>query len=58
MLIEVKKNPRVSAKEHANISVDESTIHKTLNNNGVHGRTPQKKPLLSNKNITAHLKFA
>ena len=37
MLNEVKKSPRVSAKdlqkslEHANISVDESTIHKTLN---------------------------
>ena len=64
MLNEVKKNPRVSAKdlqkslEHANISVDESTIHKTLNKNGVHGRTPRKKPLLTNKNITAHLKFA
>lgn len=45
MLNEVKKNPRVSAKdlqkslEHANISVDESTIRKTLNKNGVHGRT-------------------
>ena len=54
MLNEVKKNPRVSAKdlqkslEHANISVDESTIRKTLNKNGVHGRTPRKKPLLSN----------
>jgi predicted RNA binding protein YcfA (HicA-like mRNA interferase family) len=41
MLTEVKKNPRVSAKdlqkslEHANISVDESTMHKTLNKNGV-----------------------
>jgi transposase len=64
MLNEVKKNPRVSAKdlqkslEHANISVDESTIHKTLNKNGVHGRTPRKKPLLSKKNIAAHLKFA
>ena len=46
MLNEVKKNPRVSAKdlqkslEHANISVDESTIRKTLNKNGVHGGTP------------------
>ena len=43
ILNEVKKNPRVSAKdlqkslEHANISVDESTIRKTLNKNGVHG---------------------
>ena len=64
MLNEVKKNPRVSAKdlqtslEHANISVDESTIHKTLNNNGVHGRTPWKEPLLSKKTIAARLKFA
>ena len=64
MLNEVKKNPRVSAKdlqkslEHANISVDESTIGKTLNKIGVHGRTPWKKPLLSKKNIAAHLKFA
>ena len=54
-LNEVKKNPRVSAKdlqkslEHANISVDESTICKTQNKNGVHGRTPRKKPLLSIK---------
>ena len=35
MLNEVKKNPRMSAKDlhespgHANISVDKSTIHKT-----------------------------
>jgi hypothetical protein len=55
MLSEVKKNPRVSAKdiqkslEHANISIDESSIRKTLNKNGVHGRTPRKKPLLSPK---------
>ena len=46
MLNEVKKNPRVSAQdlqkslEHGNISVDESTIRKTLNKNGVNGRTP------------------
>jgi hypothetical protein len=63
-LNEVKKNPSVSAKdlqkslEHANISVDESTIRKTLNKNGVHGRAPLKKPLLSKKNIAARLKFA
>ena len=49
------KNPRVSAKDlqksldHANISVDESTIRKTLNKNGVYGRTPRNKPLLSKK---------
>ena len=63
MLNEVKKNPRVSAKElqksleHANISVDESTIRKTLKKNGVHGRTPRKKTLLSHKNIAARLRF-
>ena len=39
-------------------SVDKSTICKTLNKNGVHGRTSQKKPLLSQKNIAARLKFA
>jgi hypothetical protein len=60
----VKKNPRVSAKdlqkflEDANISVDESTKRKTLNKNGVQGRTPWKKPLLSKKTIAARLKFA
>ena len=65
MLNEVKKNPRVSAKdlqkslEHANISVDESTICKTIDKNGLlDGRTARKKPLLSKKNIAAHLKFA
>ena len=64
MLNEGNKNPTVSAKdlqkslEHANISVDVSMIRETLNKNGVHGRTPRKKPLLSKKNIAAHLKFA
>ena len=63
MLNEVKKNPRVSANdiqkslEHA-ISVDDSTIRKAVNKNGVHERTPQKKPLLSKNNMAAHLKFA
>uniref|UniRef100_A0AAQ6IF44 Transposase Tc1-like domain-containing protein n=1 Tax=Anabas testudineus TaxID=64144 RepID=A0AAQ6IF44_ANATE len=64
MLNEVKKNLRVSAKElqkslaHANIFVDTSTIRKTSNMNGVHGRTPRRKPLLSKENIAARLKFA
>jgi hypothetical protein len=43
--------------EYANISVDKSTIRKTLNKNGVHGTTPRKKPLLSKKNIAARLWF-
>ena len=62
MLNEVKKNPKMSdlqkSLEHANISADESTIRKTLNKHGVHGRTPWKKPLLSKINIAACLKFA
>ena len=64
MLNDVKKNPRVSAKdlqkslEDDNISVDESTVRKTLNNNGVHGKAPWKKSLLSKNNNAANLKFA
>uniref|UniRef100_A0AAR2L9Y1 Transposase Tc1-like domain-containing protein n=1 Tax=Pygocentrus nattereri TaxID=42514 RepID=A0AAR2L9Y1_PYGNA len=64
MLNEVKKNPRVSAKDlqkslaHGTFFDDKSTISKTLNKNGVHGRTPRRKPLLSKKNIDARLKFA
>uniref|UniRef100_A0AAZ3PE51 Transposase Tc1-like domain-containing protein n=1 Tax=Oncorhynchus tshawytscha TaxID=74940 RepID=A0AAZ3PE51_ONCTS len=63
MLNEVKTNSRMSAKdlrkylEDANISVDKSTINKTLNKNGVHGRRPWKMPLVSKKNIAARLKF-
>ena len=57
LLNEVKKNPRVSAKDlqkslaYANIPVSESTIRKTLNKNGFHGRIPQRKPLLSKKTL-------
>uniref|UniRef100_A0A803J9W7 Transposase Tc1-like domain-containing protein n=1 Tax=Xenopus tropicalis TaxID=8364 RepID=A0A803J9W7_XENTR len=66
MLNEMKKNPRVSAKDlqkclaSANIPVSESTIRKTLNKNGFHGRIPhrKRKPLLSKKNIMARLNFA
>lgn len=53
ILREVKKNPRVSAKDlqkslaQSNISVCTSTICKTLAKNGVHGKTPRRKPLLS-----------
>lgn len=53
ILREVKKNPRVSAKDlqkslaQSNISVHTSTICKTLAKNGVHGKTPRRKPLLS-----------
>ena len=44
--------------ELANISVHESTIRKTLNKQGIYGRTPRRKPLLTKKNIAARLKFA
>ena len=50
-------------KEHnedssVSISVHESTILKTLNKQGIYGRTPQRKPLRTKKNIAARLKFA
>ena len=57
-----KKNPRVLVKdlqkslEDANISVDEFTICKTLNKNGVHGRAPRKKPLLSKKKLKSEVR--
>lgn len=63
MVSEVRKNPRASAKDLqnslalANIAVHTSTIRKTLNKNGVHGRTPRRKPLLTKKNIAARQKF-
>lgn len=61
LLNEVKKNPSVSAKDlqkslaYANNPVSESTIHKTLNKNGFHGRIPQRKPLLSKKKTLLHV---
>ena len=65
MLNEVKKNLRVSATdlqkslEHANISVDESTIRKTLNKNGVQWEdTMEEATAVQKKTIAAHLKFA
>ena len=64
LINEVKKQPRVTAKDlkaslvQANICVHESTVRKTLNKRGFYGRTPRRKPLLTKKNIAAHLKFA
>lgn len=63
MLIEVKKNPRMSAKDlqkslaHGNIFVDKYIISKTWNKNGIHGKTPRRKPLLSKNYTAACLKF-
>lgn len=59
----VTKEPRVSSKQIkafltlANVNVHESTISRTLNNNGVHGRVTRRKPLHSKKNI-AHVQIA
>ena len=64
MLIEVKKNSRVSAKdiqkslEDTNLSVDEATIRKILNKSGDPGRPPGKEPMLSKTHIAAWLKVA
>ncbi|KAK3509610.1 hypothetical protein QTP70_006816 [Hemibagrus guttatus] len=40
------------------VSVHDSTIRKRLGKNGLHGRVPRRKPLLSKKNIKARLSFA
>uniref|UniRef100_A0A8C4SHN1 Transposase Tc1-like domain-containing protein n=1 Tax=Erpetoichthys calabaricus TaxID=27687 RepID=A0A8C4SHN1_ERPCA len=40
------------------VSVHDSTIRKRLGKNGLHGRCPRRKPLLSKKNIRARLNFA
>uniref|UniRef100_A0A8C4TBF5 Transposase n=1 Tax=Erpetoichthys calabaricus TaxID=27687 RepID=A0A8C4TBF5_ERPCA len=54
---EVTKDPRVTSKQLkasltlANVHVHESTIRRTLNNNGVHGRVARRKPLLSKKTL-------
>ena len=64
MLYEVKNNPRVLAKdlqkslEHANISVDESTIRKTLNKKCCSWEDTTEEAPAVKKNIAARLKFA
>ncbi|KAK3562775.1 hypothetical protein QTP86_007093 [Hemibagrus guttatus] len=40
------------------VSVHDSTIRKRLGKNGLRGRVPRRKPLLSKKNIKARLSFA
>ncbi len=40
------------------VSVHDSTIRKRLGKNGLHGRVPRRKLLLSKKNIKSHLSFA
>uniref|UniRef100_A0A8C6VYB8 Transposase Tc1-like domain-containing protein n=1 Tax=Nothobranchius furzeri TaxID=105023 RepID=A0A8C6VYB8_NOTFU len=64
LIREVTKDPRTTSKElqaslaSTKVSVHSSTIRKRLGKNGLHGRFPRHKPLLSKKNIRACLNFA
>uniref|UniRef100_A0A8C4S8W6 Transposase Tc1-like domain-containing protein n=1 Tax=Erpetoichthys calabaricus TaxID=27687 RepID=A0A8C4S8W6_ERPCA len=64
LIREVTKDPRTTSKElqaslaSIKVSVHDSTIRKRLGKNGLHGRFPRRKPLLSKKNIRARLNFA
>ncbi len=64
LIQEVTKDPTTTSKElqaslaSVKVSVHDSTIRKRLGKNGLHGRDPRPKPLLSKKNIKAHLSFA
>ncbi len=64
LIQEVTKDPTTTSKElqaslaSVKVSVHDSTIRKRLGKNGLHGRVPRLKPLLSKKNIKARLSFA
>lgn len=64
LIQEVTKEPRTTSKElqaslaSVKVSVHDSTIRKRLGTNGIHGRVPRRKPLLTKKNIKARLTFA
>uniref|UniRef100_A0A803KDU4 Transposase n=1 Tax=Xenopus tropicalis TaxID=8364 RepID=A0A803KDU4_XENTR len=64
LIREATKDPRTTSKElqaslaSIKVSVHDSTIRKRLGKNGLHGRFPRRKPLLSKKNIMARLNFA
>ncbi len=64
LIQEVIKEPRTTSKElqaslaSIKVSVHDSTIRKRLGKNGIHGRVPRKKPLLTKKNTKARLTFA
>ncbi len=61
---EVIKEPRTTFKElqaslaSINVSVHDSTIRKRLGKNGIHGRVPGQKALLTKKSTKARLTFA
>ncbi|KAK3567829.1 hypothetical protein QTP86_027227, partial [Hemibagrus guttatus] len=56
LIQEVTKDPTTTFKElqaslaSVKVSVHDSTIRKRLGKNGLHGRVPRRKPLLSKKN--------
>ncbi len=64
LIQEVIKEPRTTSKElqaslaSIKFSVHDSTIRKRLGKNGIHGRDPRQKPLLTTKNTKARLTFA
>uniref|UniRef100_A0A9J7ZRY6 Transposase n=1 Tax=Cyprinus carpio carpio TaxID=630221 RepID=A0A9J7ZRY6_CYPCA len=64
LIQEVTKDPTTTSKElqaslvSVKVSVNDSSIRKRLGKNGLHGRVPRRKPLLSKKNIKARLSFA
>ncbi|KAK3574450.1 hypothetical protein QTP86_006615 [Hemibagrus guttatus] len=64
LIQEVTKDPTTTSKElqaslaSVKVSVHDSTIRKRLGKNGLRGRVPRQKPLLSKKNIKARLSFA
>ncbi|KAK3551411.1 hypothetical protein QTP70_017294, partial [Hemibagrus guttatus] len=64
LIQEVTKDLTTTSKElqaslaSVKVSVHDSTIRKRLGKNGLHGRVPRRKPLLSKKNIKARLSFA
>ncbi|KAK3556132.1 hypothetical protein QTP70_005614 [Hemibagrus guttatus] len=63
LIQEVTKDPTITSKElqaslaSVKVSVHDSTIRKRLGKNGLHGRVPRRKPLLSKKNMKARLSF-
>ncbi|KAK3566022.1 hypothetical protein QTP86_024184, partial [Hemibagrus guttatus] len=64
LIQQVTKDPTTTSKElqaslaSVKVSVHDSTIRKRLGKNGLHGRVPRRKPLLSKNNIKARLSFA
>ncbi len=64
LIHEIIKEPRTTSKElqasfaSIKVSVHDSTIRRRLGKNGIHGRVPRQKPLLTKKNTKAHLTFA